>query len=158
MVVAMLPVAALAAEKTVSTLDELLIAINEANGTVEEPTEITVSGTIEVTKTIKIPSDKHVKLVGSSLSDGFVRGEDFNSAQGPITNYSHLLSVQGSLVLENLTIDGNNGAGGSLVFIYGDNAAVVMNGETTLKNNRTGAVKLYSQNSTEGNPCSFTMM
>ena len=44
-----------------------------------------------------------------------------------------------------------------MVFIYGNNAFAVMNEGTTLKNNLNGAVNLYSQYSTQGNPCHFIM-
>lgn len=156
MLVGILPMPAYAAEE-VSALSTLQEAINNADGTEENPTEITISGTIEVNKSITIPSGKYIKLVGSSPEDGLIRAEGFSFWTGAPPTHSHLLSVQGSLVLENLTIDGNNEQGGNLVFVYGDNATVVMNKGTTLTNNRTGAVDLYSQYSTQGNPCRFTM-
>ena len=153
----LIPTTAFAANETVGTLAALQTAITNAAGTEENPTVIVISGQIEVNQTIKIPAGKYIKLVGENSNDGLIRAASFTSASGSVTNFSHLLSVQGSLVLENITIDGNNKSGGSLVFIYGNNAFAVMNEGTTLKNNLNGAIILYSQNSTQGNPCHFIM-
>lgn len=153
----LIPTTAFAADETVSTLADLQTAITNATGTEENPTVIVISGQIEVNQTIEIPAGKYIKLVGQNSDDGLIRADSFTFASSPVTNSSHLLSVQGGLVLENITIDGNNKSGGSLVFIYGNNAFAVMNEGTTLENNLNGAVNLYSQNSTQGNPCHFIM-
>ena len=153
----LIPTTAFAANETVGTLAALQTAITNAAGTEENPTVIVISGQIEVNQTVKIPAGKYIKLVGENSNDGLIRADSFTSASGSVTNISHLLSVQGSLVLEDITIDGDNKSGGSLVFIYGNNAFAVMNEGTTLKNNLNGAVQLYSQNSTPGNPCHFIM-
>lgn len=153
----LIPTTAFAAVETVSTLTDLQTAVTNATGTEESPTVIAISGQIEVKQTIKIPAGKYIKLVGQNSNDGLIRADSFTSVSGSVTNISHLLSVQGGLVLENITVDGNNKSGGGLVFVYGNNAFTVMNEGTTLKNNLNGAVKLYSQNSTQGNPCRFIM-
>ena len=154
---ALVPMTAFAANETVGTLAALQTAITNAAGTEENPTVIVISGQIEVNRTIEIPAGKYIKLVGENSNAGLIRADSFTFANSPVTNSSHLLSVQGGLVLEDITIDGNNKSGGSLVFIYGNNAFAVMNEGTTLKNNLNGAVNLYSQNSTKGNPCHFIM-
>ena len=153
----LIPTTAFAANEAVGTLAALQTAITNATGTEENPTVIVISGQIEVNQTIEIPAGKYIKLVGENSNDGLIRADSFTFANSPVTNSSHLLSVQGGLVLEGITIDGNNKSGGSLVFIYGNNAFAVMNEGTTLKNNLNGAVNLYSQNSTQGNPCHFIM-
>ena len=157
LVMALVPMTAFAANETVGTLAALQTAITNAAGTEENPTVIVISGQIEVNRTIEIPAGKYIKLVGENSNAGLIRADSFTFANSPVTNSSHLLSVQGGLVLEDITIDGNNKSGGSLVFIYGNNAFAVMNEGTTLKNNLNGAVNLYSQNSTKGNPCHFIM-
>lgn len=157
MLVMLIPATVFAADEAVDTLADLNAAITNADGTEENPTVITISGQIEVNQTISIPSGKYIKFVGETQASGLIRAGNFTSDSGSVTNISHLLSVQGSLELENITIDGNNRSGGSLVFVYGNNAIAVMNEGTTLKNNLDSAVTLYSQNSVKESPCRFVM-
>ena len=122
---------------TVTTLNELIAAINSANGTADNPTVVNV-GDITVNNIIFI-YDKHVKLVGGSLTraDGFTSA--FIMTSGTTTGTT-------TLVLENITLDGKNipGALNALVYIGSGNGTFIMESGAKLINNSNCGVFLQS--------------
>ena len=71
LLVGVMPTVAWAArDTTVSTFEDLQNALNNATGTEDNPTVITIDGTIEVTSEIELSrnSNKHIKLTGGTLT------------------------------------------------------------------------------------------
>lgn len=134
---------------TVTTWNDLKNAITSSNGTRENPAVIEVSGEITAISRITVPADKCVKIVGKDENSRLIRG--FTASGNQIDNGPYMISVAGYLILENIILDGDNkaisGSYGSLIYIKGENAEVVLNEGTILENNMSGAIKINADGS-----------
>ncbi|MGX8833891.1 InlB B-repeat-containing protein [Amedibacillus sp. YH-ame6] len=118
---------------TISDINDLNTAISNSSGTKENPAEIVIdSAGISVTKVIAI-SGKHVKLTGGTLT----RGSSYTGNLIEVTN-------EGSLILENITLDGNYVSSvKNLVFV--ENSTLTTNTGAVLQNNKESAVKIWNK-------------
>ncbi|MCQ5128893.1 S-layer homology domain-containing protein [Butyricicoccus faecihominis] len=114
--------------KKISSLERLQQSIDNANGTDNDPTVISIpqSG-IEVDTTLIIPVDKYIKLTGGTLT----RAETFNSKP--------LFDVKGQLTLTDITLDGNkdNANGDGLLEVDGGN--LILDTGAILQNNKNSS-------------------
>lgn len=118
MVLSLLPTAALAEDKTVSTEEELKQAIES----VSDGDTITVSGTIEVNAPLVVKNT--VTLTGGSI----VASDTFSSTSGDFTKYN-LISLQTpekTLTLKDIILD----AKGKTLVVYCNAGKVVVDGAT----------------------------
>lgn len=114
--------------KEISSLERLQQSIDNANGTDNNPTVISIpqSG-IEVDTTLIIPVDKYIKLTGGALT----RAETFNSKP--------LFDVKGQLTLTGITLDGNkdNANGDGLLEV--DGGSLILDTGAILQNNKNSS-------------------
>lgn len=137
LLVGLLPTVALAVEKNVSTEDALIEAIDNAEGTRENPTVIHISSSITLTKTLKFDG-KNIKLlgVGSGITISLSESGNFET---DIFSLNRQEDATTTLIIENITIDGTNGTGHRMIGGHDsggtDDVKVILeekDGETTI--------------------------
>jgi hypothetical protein len=121
----------------VDSFEKLLAAIEAAPA--ETPTEIEVTGTIEITQSLTIPANKDISLVpAAEQSTTLLRGKEFTGDLFAVPANASL-TITGIDETYTFTIDGNGEkvlSAGSLIAIA-DNGSVTIGKNVILQNNKT---------------------
>ncbi|MCB6992613.1 hypothetical protein LI177_03815 [bacterium 210820-DFI.6.37] len=81
----------------ITSSQELVKAINASEGTRQEPESLYVTQDMEVSESVEIPSGTYIRLIGS--------GDNISITSAAAME--NLISVEGELITENITLDAN---------------------------------------------------
>lgn len=119
-----IPMLSVGEQTTVTNFLELQTAIAQADGTKDAPTEIVVSGTIDVTERLTISEGSYVKLTGDTLT---------------CTTNNAFFLVQGTLILENITLEGKDHPD-NCYMVTMSGGELILNQGAVLQNNHGTAI------------------